>query len=315
MTQIEIPIITGFKCKIFGLRTVPDQAVLIKLLRPGNNMKTAKLQKYKLQDAVRITDLGSQLLLQAYSNHYVDLIGNDDNFEKLHMELDFNLQTAKYCEAITQYITELLPNSVSNIKKLTNAAIQLNAINTQYASKKTILAIGMDLEQLIGFNSETIKFEMNPHLQNLYQRFPEYYIAKEYLRRLYLKAIEKNCSSFLEFTKQTQEKYDNHNKNRNNFYQIPIDYRPNRNKNIARQCCICFKWYEQKIANRNLQTHCGESSCKREWGRVRKPSKKTTFGWFKNYDKPQRCKGCPKIRLVDAEGFCKPCFTECVSQS
>jgi hypothetical protein len=188
----------------------PSDRMLVELLRPNIDPASVTLQCVGLIAAEQIPDLGSQLLLQAYSNDIISIIRDEQEvnghlLDKLSIEQELNHWQSRYHQAVMMYVGAFFPAKTQNLGKLSRAAMQIENVNFQYRSMGNIAAIGDDLKNLVGFDSETNAVAEDAHKTYLRQRFLEYRISDDYLNALYLKAIESKGEAIANYIKQQQE--------------------------------------------------------------------------------------------------------------
>ena len=294
----------------------PSDRMLVELLRPKIDPMTATLQWIGLIAAEQIPDLGSQLLLQAYSNDIISIIRDEQKanghfLDKLSLEQGLNLWQSRYHQAVMMYIGAFFPARMQNWGKLARASMQMTSIYVQYQTEN-ILAIGNDCMELAGFDSDAVSMRENPHKIYLRQRFLEYRIADDYMNALWTKATEDKGNALLNYIKQQEEQRASFERDRRDSYRQQVGDIDARSTNpplyMLRQCPYCEDWYEQNISgNGQLTTHCKQ--CFRDWDAERRKVK-TQPDWIEISKKRKPCQLCGKKRLVNSDYICKPCFSE-----
>lgn len=300
----------------------PSDRMLVELLQPKIDPMTVTLQWIGLIAAEQIPDLGSQLLLQAYSNDIISIIRDEQKanghlLDKLSIEQGLNRWQSRYHQAVMMYIGAFFPAKTQNLGKLARAAMQIENVNFQYRSMGNIAAISDDLKNLVGFDFETNTVAEDAHKMYLRQRFLEYRISDNYLNVLYLKAIEDKGEAIANYVKQQQEQRAGFERNRRDSYRQRVGDIDARSANpplyMLRQCPYCEDWYEQSISgNGRLKTHCKQ--CCKDWNAARHKVK-TQPDWIEISKKRKPCQLCGKKRLVNSNRICKPCFLELESES
>ena len=300
----------------------PSDRMLVELLRPKIDPMTATLQWIGLIAAEQIPDLGSQLLLQAYSNDIISIIRDEQKangylLDKLSIEQGLNRWQSRYHQAVMMYVGVLFPAKIQNLGKFARATMQMTSTYIQYRSGN-VLAVGNDCENLVGFDFNTDTLVEDKHKVYLRQRFLEYRIADDYMNALWTKATEDKGASLLEYLKQQQEQRDYFERNRRNSYRQRVRSKNSQSAKylplyILRQCPYCDKYYEQKLSgNGSLTAHCKQ--CFNNWNTARRKVK-TQPNWIEISKQRKPCKLCGKKRLVNSDCICKLCFSEMESQS
>ncbi len=258
----------------------PSDRMLVELLRPKIDPASVTLQWVRLIAAEQISDLGSQLLLQAYSNDIISIIRDEQKanghfLDKLSLEQGFNRWQSRYHQAVMMYIGAFFPAKPQNLGKFAIAAMQIENMNFQYRSVGNVAAIGNDLKNLVGFDSETNTVGENTHKMYLRQRFLEYRISDDYLNVLYLEAIKDKGETIANYVKQQQEQRAGFDRDRRDSYRQRVGDTDAQSANAAlymlRQCPYCEDWYEQNVrGNGRLQVKCGKPQCFRDWDAARR---------------------------------------------
>jgi hypothetical protein len=258
----------------------PSDRMLVELLRPKIDPASVTLQWVGLIAAEQISDLGSQLLLQDYSNDIINIIRDEQKanghfLDKLSLEQGFNRWQSRYHQAVMMYIVAFFPAKTQNLGKLASAAMQIENINFQYRSVGNVAAIGHDLTNLAGFDSETNTVAENTHKMYLRQRFLEYRISDDYLNVLYLEAIKNKGEAIASYAKQQQEQRASFDRDRRDSYRQRVEDTDARSANaplyMLRQCPYCEDWYEQNVrGNGRLQVKCDKPQCLRDWDAARR---------------------------------------------
>ena len=293
---------------------IPSKEILIELLRPGSDSERTDLYCCNMKHSDKISDFDSQLVLQKYSNHLVEQIGNDEHINCSCEELNIDKNEAQYHFALIDYIYRLYPEKMPNVEILLPGSVQINNVYLQHRAGKEVLALGKDFESLIGFDPETCQPGENSHEMYLRDRFPEYAISRDYAEDFQLKAIHNKCDGVSSTITDNQRHIYDFDKTRREGY---ID-RNNQMSSMARQCPFCPTWFEQKPPNNGKFTPFCSSRCECEWERVRKNKlrhSKRLNGWVKEHSTRKRCLGCAKSRLVNSNRVCKKCFSENHTQS
>jgi hypothetical protein len=266
---------------------LPSDLMLVELLRPKIDPMTVTLQWIGLIAAEQIPDLGSQLLLQAYSNAIISIIRNEQKvnghlLDKLSLEQGLKPWQSRYHEAVMMYVGALFPAKMQNFGKLKSAAMQIEKVNSQYRSTGNVEAIGDNLKNLVGFYSKTNPVLEDAHKIYLRQRFLEYQISDDYLNALYSKAIEDKGDALSNYIKQRQEQRASFDRDRRDSYRQRVGDIDARSANpplyVLRPCLYCEDWYEQSISgNGRLRVVCNKPQCFRDWDAARR---KKTSGWY-----------------------------------
>jgi hypothetical protein len=309
----QINILNGWNRLDFSNGQLPSDRMLIKLLRPEIDPAIAVIKWCDLIQAQEIPDLGSQSLLQAWSNDIARKIQDEQKvcghlIDKLCHEQGLDCGAARYHDAVMMYIGALFPARIQNPKKLAGAVMQLTSLYGQY-QQGNVLAIGDNYAPLVSFDSATGEVGENSHKLKLRERFLDYRIADDYLNALYLTASENKGDEFLAYLEYNQDQRDTYVKSRSNTYRLQVE----NISQMVRQCQYCQKWYKQTNKNGKLWVKCTQDSCIQAWERARKHSQKPD-GWLKD-SKRKRCRICTKSRMVDTDRVCSECFAENLSEN
>jgi hypothetical protein len=313
--QLEIPIVAGWDSLKFHNGLFPNDRIIINLLRPDiTNPTQSIVQWYKLHGYARIPDLGSQLLLQAWSNSIVRAIQTEQQvsghlLDRLCCSQGENYREARYYDAVLMYIGALFPARVQNLRKFASAAMQLTSLYGQYRAER-VLPVGNNYEPLVSVDPNSGEVIDSAHKSELRARFLDYRLADDYMNALFLEASQSKGDEFLAYLKYAQERRDRYVKSRSdNYHQREAE----SISRIVRQCPYCHLWYERTFKNGKLWGHCGQKPCERAGERQRHPSK-TPDGWECGYPKRRRCKICTRSRQVNIDKVCCRCFSDTIEK-
>ena len=318
-----IPIIPGWFCHNFHTGFIPNERILIELIRPGTDSRSATTQLLNESEIDTIVDKDSQLILKSWSNYQVvkmltplSITGDSQNIdEQVNLIISICLKTNSdwreplYHLALIRYIEGVIPSELRpNNKKIRDHFVQLDNNFRQFSWDGF-----KDMEQ----DSEVLR-NQHIHSLELEKRFPDYKLANEYLDSFYQTAFDKKdkdneVSAFLE---HCTNKVINFAKIRRNSYLQPKQAIDQDTILISRKCTNCPNWFSKNsyLKSGKLSPRCGPD-CDRDWDKKRK--RKPGSDWVKASQKRKRCSSLKcggEYRLVNSDGICEPCFIESNSQ-
>jgi hypothetical protein len=258
----DIHVIDSFNWREFGFQmAVPSHDVLLELISPGSNPETNRLVHVPIQEEAKIKDIGSQLLLQRYSNEFIDNWINDGPLWKLCQAMGKDPMEAQFHWCTRCYLWLLCQRSPSNVHKDTKF---LTLLVIAHRTKKRLPS------------PEDRWFKTHEYL---YKRFFEYRYSRQWLHALYTEADKKFPSAFKDFVNHVEGAQEHLRKS---FREL-TDLKRTGFKlepETIRQCPYCHKWFEQKIPkNGKLKAYCGEKGgkCFKSWD-AQKTSRSKDFG-------------------------------------
>jgi hypothetical protein len=278
MTQL-IPILEGFKRITWGDRQLPNDQVLIELLSPGSDPKSA-LTLHCENDFLDTKELESQMLLQKYSNQQIyclaeDYSGSQRSICELAILLGEDAEEARHAHALIEYLNFLLHSSTPNIKtmaKWTGDVARAVDRHQMGAFSRDEKSFHLRLESNRGavindFFSPMWGQELEQdeaHTQRLGERFPEYQAVTKFLEGLSLKFCSEYCQEAGRLIAQAHSDMTQRVVFAANGYKKGSKP-PTRF--AIRQCPFCFKWFEQELTGGRLRIFCGGkgSPCYKTW--------------------------------------------------
>jgi hypothetical protein len=283
MTQF-IPIIHGFKALIFEHGTVPTERMLLEMIKPCADYEVTKLAPANIKDWDCIPNLGSQFLLQAYSNKLVDNSLTPSGLKEMLESqcIDFDEFCYHYCiigyihtffgqqqnlavdkEAIRKLrgIYSKLIRSHEALSDPSKSDHQIERENREFNDKA--------LSDVKGSKKITELKKRENHVleiaENLKRKFPDYQKASDFIAPIY-----DNQKIGIAFLAGIQETIDFKFNERQSRYR-PTNEMKAQKVNRIQQCEYCSLWYETAISgNGKLRAHCRQKSCKQAWDRLRR---------------------------------------------
>ena len=328
-TQI-IQIIPGWNHLFYadGSITIPNEEMLLELIRPGFDPNSATIQWLKESETTEIPDKDSQLILKQWSNdtiirmctHSVT-IDNPQGIDELSslimkacIKKDVDCREPLYYLGVKRYIDYLFPEKLlPNRQKMLDLFSQLDikfqsddwddlaelAQSSELEeSDLAELAQSSELEESESVSPKSLLGKRYTHSSRLEQRFPDYKLANDYLDMFYLFAFEgKDALALLRAL-------------RNRAY----DFKKTSTIPICRQCPQCEEWFKNdKFGSGQIKSStCGKDACKTAYENSRKPKKRSGKGWEKGdgFNKKKRCRKCRYQRIVNNDRLCNLCFEE-----
>ncbi len=264
MTQLEIPIIHGFRWLPLENKTVPNRQILIELLRPGANPNSF------LVASDTVPNFHSQLLLKNHSNRLVNNPINYTFLKPFCEQLQVDFDELYYHLMLTDYINYFflpIPNISSagkDVVKLKKAAYMSYKEDPSKLSKEFKESIPVD-----SVKKKEIKEILN-------ERFPNYRLSNDFISAFDFK-LANNLNWYLERVEKYRSWIEENKQERLSNYRLPEDTRHPGYKRLL-QCPYCLCWFESLIGgNGKLRSHCGQKGCKQAWDRLRKINKKVVI--------------------------------------
>jgi hypothetical protein len=245
---IEIPFIPGFQQRSFSSGTVPNEKILIELIRPGADPSSV------LATSHVVPDFDSQSLLKKLSNW---LVNNPIDYTYLkpfceQFDIDFN--ELSYYLTLTDYIDYFfLP--IPNLNSARTDGVKL---------KKAVWLAHAEFEENILVDSDKTK-EVR---ERLMLKFPDYKLSDNFISAFYLK-LTNDLNGCLEAVENPMLMIEKLNQERLSSYRLPKETRSPSNTRLL-QCTYCSNWFEAAIGNGKLSIKCEALSCFREWDRLRR---------------------------------------------
>jgi hypothetical protein len=258
----DIHVIDGFNWREFGFQmAVPSHDVLLELISPSSTPETDRLVFVPIQEAAKIENIDSQLLLQRYSNEIIDNWIDDGPLRKLCQAMDKDPMEAQFHWCTKGYLWLLCQRSPSNVPENTKF---LRELVIAHRKKKEL---------------PTPKSGWYATDKYLFERFFEYRHSRQWLHALYKEAEKKSPLAYNDFVNHVEGTQEHLRKS---FREL-TDLKRTGFKLEAetiRQCPYCHQWFEQKIPkNGKLKEYCGEKGgkCFKTWD-AQKPSRHKDFG-------------------------------------
>jgi hypothetical protein len=264
MPEFEIYVIKGFNCLIFNESLpMPTPKILIEMLYPGvlHLSNTPKLTFVDIDQANLLNGLGSQLLIQAYSNKLLGNLRTIERFKPFCDDNDIDFGFLEFNWALVDYIRLLYPDKMPSLDN--NIAVGFFIKHSFEVFKET----GGDITSIHKkIDIESIKKTDDA----LSVRFPEYKEALSCVELFFKWLAEAGYIHLLvEEANHLTEVSRMINSNRKKNYKVDggIQVEP-----IVQQCPYCNRWFEQSMVKSNgrLRAHCGEEPCKRDWDSFRR---------------------------------------------
>jgi hypothetical protein len=264
MPEFEIYVIKGFNCLIFNKSLpIPTPKILIEMLYPGvlYLSNTPKLTFVDINQANLLNGLGSQLLIQAYSNKILGSLRPTERFKPFCDDNDIDFGFMEFNWALIDYIRLLYPDKMPSLN--TNIAVGFSIKHSFEYFKAT----GRDITSIHKkIDIESIKRTDDA----LSVRFPEYKEALSCVELFFERLAETRCLHLLveeanHLTDVSKTIHSNRKRNYRAGEEIQADP-------IVRQCPYCNRWFEQSMVKSNgkLLAHCRENRCKQRWDSSRR---------------------------------------------
>ena len=299
-----------------GSVTIPNEEMLMELIRPGCDPTSATIQWLKESETTEIPDKGSQLILKEWSNDRIIricthpvMIQNPQGIDELSaliikacINKGISYQEPLYHLTVKRYINYLFPERLlPNPQKMIDFFGQI-AIKFQSGGWDgfTELAQELELEQSEPSRPKSLLGKRCAHSSILEKRFPDYKLANDYLDEFYSFAFEwKDVFAFLRSLRNRAD-----------------DFKKTSTIPIPRQCPQCKEWFENdKFGSGQIKSsNCGKNAYKTAYDNLRKPKERSGKGWEKGFEKRKQCLGCPNRRIVNIDFICEPCFEENVQK-
>lgn len=263
MTQY-VPIVDGFLQLDFGAGTVPTNRMLLEMIKLGADHELEELLPRSIEHWDGIPNLGSQLLLRAYSNDFLEkaspMVGMKEFLES--QNLSFN--AFFYHSFIVAYIHNFFGRQ-TNTTTEKEAARELIGFYSSLQNKRRE-GSKSDLSKLKNISQlKKLEPSVKDADDNLRMKFPDYQKSSDFITSIYndpilglalLGAVKKNIDSL--------------------FEERLSRYRPAKKSKSQKtyklqQCKYCFSWFESDRSNGKISAHCNnKKSCKQDYERLRK---------------------------------------------
>jgi hypothetical protein len=301
-----------------GSITIPNERMLIELLRPGCDPESVTIQWLAEDEIDKIPDLKSYSIAQKWSNssiinmctHPISIenpYGIDETSSliiQLCSDRELDCREPLYHLAVTRYINLMFPGKL--LPNLKNVLAHFQTLNNNFQKK------GWDGLSELAEKAETEEFWSDAksllgrkyiHSSELEKRFPDYKLANDYLDTFYSCYLYENEDLVLAFLRVIRDRL--------------VNLKQKAKVNIiSKQCPFCSKWFDvTKFGNGKINLFCGKP-CQTEYERVRKPKERGGDSWqptAKSF-----CKQCSKKLLTKdyicnkcSKKFCKQCSKEC----
>jgi hypothetical protein len=294
-----------------GSITIPNEQMLIELLRPGCDPELATVQWLAEDEIDKIPDRESHSILRKWSNSsivnmctYPISIENPYEIDetsslilKLCSDNKLDCREPLYHLAVTRYINLLFPEKLlPNAKKILTHFQTLNnnfrkkewVGFSELAEKAEIEESSSDAKQLLG--------RRYIHSSELEQRFSDFKLANDYLDDFYSYCLYGKEDLVLAFFGGLRDRLVNFKQN------TKIDI-------ISKQCPFCKLWFDvTNFGNGKIRYFCDKDVCKTKYERLRKPKKRGGNSSQQNPRKKGYCEKCGKRRLLYEELSCDECL-------
>jgi hypothetical protein len=263
MTQF-VPIVDGFWQNDFGGRRVPTNRMLLEMIKPGADHELEELLPLSIEHWNCIPNLGSQLLLRAYSNDFFERFSPIDGMGEILESRNIPINDFFYHSCIVTYIHNFFGRQ-PNLAVDKEAARELIGFYSSLHTKP----MGESLSEFSKLEKISKLKKLEPSVKDngdeLREKFPDYQKSSEFIQSIYndpilglahLGAVKKNIDSL--------------------FAERLSGYRPAKKSKSQKtyklqQCNYCFSWFESDRSNGKISAHCNnKKSCKQDYERLRK---------------------------------------------
>jgi hypothetical protein len=258
--QDKLFFISGFKGIRFGNKSVPSLKMILELIRPGACF-SKEIECLPLEWS-KVEDLGSQLLLQAYSNWKIMSLTDALLFKPVCEEIGINFNELRYHLAVLDYIEYFfIPDpDYGKIHK------QLSPLTKIYYCKS--------IEKIEEENIKKIAELSRERKSKLAERFSEYKTSSIFYD-VFSRQVFVNCpDDYFQIVNKSFSGFDNINQIENKNYRNPSDIRLQKYYKPY-QCQYCHLWFErEQSGNGRERIKCDNDKCFKAWDSNRRRKKR-----------------------------------------